>query len=145
MNLKSLSSTLALLGALASSTAAVAQTVDVQQYWTSASESKAMNAIADAYKSRGGKWIDSPSADFDSAIAAATSRIAGGEPPSAVLMTPSGAMRDLAKAGQLRDFNDLAAAGGWQKVMAPLIWDKLNVEGKLVGLPVGIHADNWVW
>lgn len=145
MNLKSLSSTLALLGTLASSTAAVAQTVDVQQYWTSASESKAMNAIADAYKARGGKWIDSPSADFDSAIAAATSRIAGGEPPSAVLMTPSGAMRDLAKAGQLRDFNDLAAAGGWQKVMAPLIWDKLNVEGKLVGLPVGIHADNWVW
>ncbi len=135
MNLRRLSSTLALLGALASSTAAVAQTVDVQQYWTSASESKAMNAIADAYKARGGKWIDSPSADFDSAIAAATSRIAGGEPPSAVLMTPSGAMRDLAKAGQLRDFNDLAEAGGWQKVMAPLIWNKLNVDGKLVDNP----------
>ena len=60
---------LALLSLLA--TTAVAQTVDVQQYWTSASESKAMNAIADAYKARGGKWIDSPSADFDSAIAAA--------------------------------------------------------------------------
>lgn len=54
-------------------------------------------------------------------------------------------MRDLAAAGQLRDFNDLAEAGGWQKVMAPLIWDKLNVDGKMVGLPVGIHADNWIW
>lgn len=145
MNAKRLSSTLALLGLLTSSTASFAQTVDVQQYWTSSSESKAMNAIADAYKARGGKWIDSPSADFDSAIAAATSRIAGGEPPSAVLMTPSGAMRDLATAGQLRDFTDMAEAGGWQKVMAPLIWDKLNVDGKLVGLPVGIHADNWIW
>ena len=92
-----------------STLASFAQTVDVQQYWTSSSESKAMNAIADAYKARGGKWIDSPSADFDSAIAAATSRIAGGEPPSAVLMTPSGAMRDLATAGQLRDFTDMAA------------------------------------
>lgn len=145
MNAKRLSSTLALLGLLTSSTASFAQTVDVQQYWTSSSESKAMNAIADAYKARGGKWIDSPSADFNSAIAAATSRIAGGEPPSAVLMTPSGAMRDLATAGQLRDFTDMAEAGGWQKVMAPLIWDKLNVDGKLVGLPVGIHADNWIW
>ena len=136
MKLRHLFSTAALCGLLAASTSAFAQTVDVQQYWTSASESKAMNAIADAYKARGGKWIDSPSADFDSAIAAATSRIAGGEPPSAVLMTPSGAMRDLAKSGQLRNFDDLATAGGWQKVMPPLVWNKLNVDGHLVGLPV---------
>ncbi|MGD9480321.1 ABC transporter substrate-binding protein [Shinella sp. G-2] len=145
MNVTRLSSTLTLFGLLAVAGAAHAQTVDVQQYWTSSSESKAMNAIADAYKARGGKWIDSPSADFDSAIAAATSRIAGGEPPSAVLMTPNAALRDLAAAGQLRDFNDLAETGGWQKLMAPLIWDKLNVDGKLVALPVGIHADNWIW
>lgn len=131
--------------AVLSASSAFAQTVDVQQYWTSASESKAMNAIADAYKARGGKWIDSPSADFDSAIAAATSRIAGGEPPSAVLMTPSAAMRDLATSGQLRNFDDMAEAGGWQKVMAPIVWDKLTVDGHLVGLPVGVHADNWLW
>ncbi|MDB5555226.1 MAG: Glucose/mannose transport system substrate-binding protein [Rhizobium sp.] len=145
MKFKRFSSAITLFALLAASTSAFAQTVDVQQYWTSASESKAMNAIADAYKARGGKWIDSPSADFDSAIAATTSRIAGGEPPSAVLMTPSAAMRDLATSGQLRNFDDLAAAGGWQKVMPPLVWDKLNVDGHLVGLPVGIHADNWVW
>lgn len=145
MNFKCFSSAVVLTGLLAASTSAFAQTVDVQQYWTSASESKAMNAIADAYKARGGKWIDSPSADFDSAIAAATSRIAGGEPPSAVLMTPNAAMRDLATSGQLRNFDDLATTGGWQKVMPPLVWDKLSVDGHLVALPVGIHADNWVW
>lgn len=145
MNLKRRSSAMALLGLLAVSTPAFAQTVDVQQYWNSASESKAMNTIADAYKARGGKWIDSPSADFDSAIAAATSRIAGGEPPSAVLMNPNAAMRDLASSGQLRDFDDLAAKDGWQKAMAPIVWNKLNVDKHLVGLPVGIHADNWIW
>lgn len=145
MNLKRRSSAMALLGLLAASTSAFAQTVDVQQYWNSASESKAMNTIADAYKARGGKWIDSPSADFDSAIAAATSRIAGGEPPSAVLMNPNAAMRDLASSGQLRDFDDLAAKNGWQKAMAPIVWDKLSVDNHLVGLPVGIHADNWIW
>jgi glucose/mannose transport system substrate-binding protein len=145
MNLRYLSASVAMLGLLATAAPVLAQTVDVQQYWTSASESKAMNAIADAYKAKGGKWIDSPSADFDSTIAAATSRIAGGEPPSAVLMTPSAAMRDLAKSGQLRHFDDMAAAGGWQKVMPPLIWDKLSIDGHLVALPVGIHADNWIW
>lgn len=145
MKFTHLSSTAAFLGLLAASTCAFAQTVDVLQYWTSASESKAMHAIADAYKAHGGKWIDSPAADFDAAVAAATSRIAGGEPPSAVLMTPSAAMRDLAKSGQLRNFDDLAAAGGWQKVMPPLVWDKLSVDGHLVSLPVGIHADNWIW
>ncbi|MCB1446258.1 MAG: carbohydrate ABC transporter substrate-binding protein [Rhizobiaceae bacterium] len=145
MTFKRFSSAITLFGLLAASTSAFAQTVDVLQYWTSASESKAMNAIADAYKARGGKWIDSPAADFDSAVAAATSRIAGGEPPSAVLMTPSSAMRDLATSGQLRNFDDLASANGWQKVMPPLVWDKLSVDGYLVGLPVGIHADNWIW
>ncbi len=145
MTLRHLTSSVAFLGLFAASTSAFAQTVDVLQYWTSASESKAMNAIADAYKARGGKWIDSPAADFDSAVAAATSRIAGGEPPSAVLMTPSAAMRDLATSGQLRNFDDLAAAGGWQKVMPPIVWNKLSVDNHLVGLPVGIHADNWIW
>jgi len=145
MKLKQILSTVSFLGLLAASTPAFAQTVDVLQYWSSASESKAMNAIADAYKARGGKWIDSPAADFDSALAAATSRIAGGEPPSAVLMTPSAAMRDLAKSGQLRNFDDLAAKGKWQEAMPPLIWNKLSIDGHLVGLPVGIHADNWIW
>jgi len=145
MKLKQIFSTVSFLGLLAASTSAFAQTVDVLQYWSSASESKAMNAIADAYKARGGKWIDSPAADFDSALAAATSRIAGGEPPSAVLMTPSAAMRDLAKSGQLRNFDDLAAKGKWQEAMPPLIWNKLSIDGHLVGLPVGIHADNWIW
>lgn len=145
MKFKRVSSTVAFLGLLTASTSAFAQTVDVLQYWTSASESKAMNAIADAYKARGGKWIDSPAADFDAAIAAATSRIAGGEPPSALLMTPNAAMKDLATAGQLRNFDDIASTGAWQKVMPPLIWDKLVVNGHLVGLPVGIHASNWVW
>lgn len=143
MNFRCLSSTATLLGLLAAP--AFAQTVDVQQYWTSASESKAMNTIADAYKARGGKWIDSPSADFDSAIAAAASRIAGGEPPSAVLMTPSAAMRDLATSGQLRNFDDLAGKNDWQRVLPPLVWNKLNIDGHLVGLPIGIHADNWIW
>ena len=53
MTISRFTSTLALLGLFSGT--ALAQTVDVQQYWTSSSESKAMNAIADAYKARGGK------------------------------------------------------------------------------------------
>ncbi|MCA0043717.1 ABC transporter substrate-binding protein [Celeribacter litoreus] len=126
-------------------TQASAQTVDVQQYWTSASESKAMNVIADAYKAQGGTWIDSPSADYDSTIAAATSRIVGGEAPSAVLMTPNGAMLDLADAGLLRSLNELRDAEGWTETLAPLILDRVTVDGDMVALPLGVHADNWIW
>src|SRR5438445_8275225 len=144
MNLRRFTFTISALGLLAGSNAALAQTVDVQHYWTSSSESKAMNTVANAFKSKGGKWIDSPSADFDAALAAATSRIAGGEPPSAILMTPNSALRDLAASGQLRDFDDLATKEGWQKVMSPLVWSKLSVGNHLVALPVGIHAQNWV-
>ena len=129
----------------ATATHSFAQVADVQQYWTSASESKAMNVIADAFKAKGGTWIDSPSADYDSTIAAATSRIVGGEPPSAVLMTPNGAMLDLAEGGILRSLNDLRDAEGWQASLAPLIYERVTVDGDMVALPLGVHADNWIW
>ncbi len=129
----------------ATATHSFAQVADVQQYWTSASESKAMNVIADAFKAKGGTWIDSPSADYDSTIAAATSRIVGGEPPSAVLMTPNGAMLDLAEGGILRSLNDLRDAEGWKASLAPLIYERVTVDGEMVALPLGVHADNWIW
>lgn len=122
-----------------------AQTADVIQYWTSPSEAKAMNAIADGFKAKGGTWIDSPSSDFDAAVAAAMSRIAGNQPPTAVLMTPSAAMRDLATSGALRDLTAMADANGWSKAVSPLVWDRMKVDDKVVALPVGVHAENWIW
>jgi ABC-type sugar transport system, periplasmic component len=125
--------------------AAFAEPVDVQQYWTSASEAKAMNVLADEVKSRGGEWIDNPASGPDGNIAAAMTRIAGGEPPSAILMTPTSVLTEMAESGLLRDLMPEAEANGWKDVIAPLVWDKLSVDGELVALPIGIQSPNWVW
>lgn len=145
MNYVKLLRSVSILAAIFSSNSAFAQTADVIQYWTSSSESKAMNIIANEFKSRGGKWIDSPAANFDAAVAAATSRIAGGDAPTAVLMNPRSAMRDLAEAGLFRSIDDLAAKGEWKGALPSAVWDKINVNGQLVGAPIGIHAENWIW
>lgn len=138
-------SMVALATAMGLASPAWAQTADVIQYWTAASESAAMNVIADGFKAEGGTWIDSPAAGFDAAVASAMSRIAGGQPPTAVLMTPRGAMRDLAEAGALRDISDLSTAGGWEAAVSPLVYSRLVVDDKVVAVPLGVHAENWIW
>ncbi|MGO4566356.1 ABC transporter substrate-binding protein [Rhizobium sp. 2YAF20] len=123
----------------------LAQTVDVIHYWTSSSESKAMNALADAFKAKGGKWIDSPAASFDDAIAAANSRIAGGNPPSAILMNPGSTLNEMVAAGYMRDFDGMAKEGKWASVLPPVVLANITSNGKIVALPMGMHANNWVW
>lgn len=124
---------------------AAAQQADVLHYWTSPSESKAMNALASAYKAKGGTWIDSSAANFDESTAALVSRITGGTQPSAVLMTPGKNLKELVAAGYMRDFDAEAVAGKWQEAVPPLVWDNMRVDGHVVALPMGMHADNWAW
>jgi glucose/mannose transport system substrate-binding protein len=124
---------------------ASAQQADVLHYWTSPSESKAMNALASAFKAKGGTWIDSSAANFDESTAALVSRITGGTQPSAVLTTPGKNLNELVAAGYMRDFDAEATAGKWQEAVPPLVWDNMRIDGHVVALPMGMHADNWVW
>jgi glucose/mannose transport system substrate-binding protein len=122
-----------------------AQTVDVVHHWTSASETAAIHVFADAFKKRGGTWIDEPDASPADSIAVATSRIAGGQAPALVLMNPNSAMRDMADAGLLRNFNDLSTQNNWEATQPSIFWKMYNYKGNLVSLPTGIHGTNWVW
>jgi glucose/mannose transport system substrate-binding protein len=124
---------------------AVAQQADVLHYWTSPSESKAMNALASAFKAKGGTWIDSSAANFDESTAALVSRITGGTQPTAVLTTPGKNLNELVAAGYMRDFDAEAAAGKWQEAVPPLVWDNMRINDHVIALPMGMHADNWVW
>lgn len=124
---------------------AAAQTVDVVHWWTSGGESKAISVFAEEFKKRGGTWIDSAVVGGQAARASAMNRIAGGDPPSAAQWNAGVAVRKLAEEGLLTELDDLAAAGGWEKVLPPLIVKNNTYDGHVVAVPTDIHGNNWMW
>ncbi|WP_284945139.1 ABC transporter substrate-binding protein [Acidisoma cladoniae] len=122
---------------------AAAQTVDVLHYWTSGSESAAMRVFADAYKAKGGTWVDSAVGGFDDARASALNRIAGGNPPS-VLLDNVGEVAAFANQGILSPV-DPAIAAQLAPHLPALLVKRITVDGKLYAIPVDIGGGNWMW
>lgn len=122
---------------------AAAQTVDVLHYWTSGSESAAMRVFADAFKAKGGTWIDSAVGGFDDARASALNRIAGGNPPS-VLLDNVGEVSDFANQGILSPV-DPSIALSVSANLPPILAKRITVDGKLYAIPVDIGGGNWMW
>ncbi|WP_225769399.1 ABC transporter substrate-binding protein [Inquilinus sp. Marseille-Q2685] len=114
-------------------------------WWTSGGESKAISVFAEEFKKRGGTWIDSAVVGGQAARASAMNRIAGGDPPSAAQWNAGVAVRKLAEEGLLTELDDLAAAGGWEKVLPPLIVKNNTYDGHVVAVPTDIHGNNWMW
>jgi glucose/mannose transport system substrate-binding protein len=122
---------------------ASAQTADVLHYWTSGSESKAVKVFADEFRKRGGTWIDSAVGGFDDARASALSRIAGGNPPAA-LLDNIGDVKVLAAQGVLSPL-DPTISDAVAKHMPGFLVSKLTHEGHIYAIPVDIGRGNWMW
>ncbi|MEM7443737.1 MAG: ABC transporter substrate-binding protein [Pseudomonadota bacterium] len=135
----------ALITAMLPAAMAGAQTADVIHWWTSGGESRAIGVFADAFEDAGGTWVDSAMVGGQAARASAMTRIAGGEPPTAMQWNIGVAVQQLAEEGLLRPLNDLAEAGGWTDNLPPLIVENATHDGNFYAVPVNIHADNWMW
>ena len=86
----------ALMTALLPAAVASAQTADVIHWWTSGGESRAIGVFADAFEDAGGTWVDSAMVGGQAARASAMTRIAGGEPPTAMQWNIGVAVQQLA-------------------------------------------------
>ncbi|HEY0275849.1 MAG TPA: ABC transporter substrate-binding protein [Paenirhodobacter sp.] len=122
---------------------AAAQTADVLHYWTSGSESAAMGVFADAFKAKGGTWVDSAVGGFDTARATALNRVAGGNPPT-VLLDNVGEVADFAKQGILAPIDPEIAKGVIANSPSVLL-ERITYQGKLYAIPVDIGGSNWMW
>lgn len=133
---------------LLSATAALAQdkpTIDTVHWLTAGAESAALQILVDAFEARGGVWIDSaaPGGGAD-ASAMLMSRIAGGNPPSAMFMSMGPSTLELGEGGVLRDVTDVAAANGIDHI-PPVMVDLATGEGHLYALPIVIETQNMMW
>ncbi|MBI1218628.1 MAG: extracellular solute-binding protein [Rhodobacteraceae bacterium] len=120
-----------------------AQTADVLHYWTSGSESAALKIFADAFKAKGGTWVDSAVGGFDTARATALNRIAGGNPPT-VLLDNIGEVADFAKQGILAPV-DPEVAKDLTAHLPTVLAQRISIDGKLYAIPVDIGGGNWMW
>ncbi|MEF2074170.1 ABC transporter substrate-binding protein [Consotaella aegiceratis] len=122
---------------------AFAQQVDVVHYWTSGSESSALKVFADAFKERGGTWVDNAVGGIDNARAAVLNRVAGGNPPAA-LLDNIGNMKLFAEQGILSPLAPDVA----KEIIAhtpQFLVQKMTVDGQIYAIPVDIGGNNWMW
>jgi len=52
---------------------------------------------------------------------------------------------DWGEEGVTANLNDVAAKGGWDKVVPPALQKFSKYGGKWIAAPVNIHSTNWVW
>jgi glucose/mannose transport system substrate-binding protein len=129
----------------AASAGAQEMKAEVIHWWTSGGESAAVKVFADAFNAAGGTWVDSAIANGESARTAGINRIVGGKPPTAMQFNTGKQFDELVANGLLRDLDELADAGQWQKVLPPAIVKAITREGKVYAVPVNIHGQNWLW
>lgn len=144
VTLKAGLSSLALLMAVPAAHSAPLK-AEVLHFWVSGGEAKAVKVIADAFNARGGEWVDNAVTGGDAARSAAISRIAGGNPPTAMMWNIGTAIADLAGQGMLNNVDAVANKGAWKSVLPPLVLDRMSIDGHVVAVPVNIHGENWLF
>jgi glucose/mannose transport system substrate-binding protein len=124
---------------------ALAQEAEVIHWWTSAGESQAVRAFADAFAAAGGTWVDSAVAGASAARQAATTRIVAGDPPAGAQFNTGKEFEDLAAQGLLVDLSAVAEQGNWAATTPEALLTSVKSDGKVFAMPVSIHGRNWIW
>lgn len=135
----------ALIASLGLAGAAQAQKAEVIHWWTSGGESAAIKEFASAYTKAGGTWVDSAVAGGEAARAAALSRIAGGNPPTAAQFNISKQYFDVIDEGLLNNIDKVAQKEGWDKMLPAPVLKMVKVKGHYYAVPVNIHNSTWFW
>ncbi|MER5173597.1 ABC transporter substrate-binding protein [Thioclava kandeliae] len=117
----------------------------VMHWWTSGSEASALQVMVKDFNANGGEWVDNAVPDFESALAAATSSIIGGNPPDALQFNAGTQFADLAQKGYLTDLSSYAETGHWDKALPPALLKAVSYDGKVYAMPVDNHGENWLW
>jgi glucose/mannose transport system substrate-binding protein len=120
--------------------------VEVMHFWTSGGEAAALAAVRDKVMAGGVTWIDAPIAGGggDAAKTALQSRIASGNPPSAVLILGQNVL-DWAAEGMLGNVDALAAAEGWDAALPEAVKYFTKVGGHYVSVPTNVHRTDMIW
>lgn len=132
--------------ALASSAPAVAaDPVEVIHWWTSAGETAAVAKFKEAATAKGVEWKDLAVGGADNQRTLLKTRVGKGSPPDAAQIN-SDVRGYAANRDNLADLTELAAKGGWDKVLPAPVQRYAKMNGaNYVAVPVNVHRQNVMW
>lgn len=123
-----------------------AATVEVLHYWTSESESAALNLLKQELAAKGDTWQDFTvkGGGGESAYSVLQTRMIAGNPPTAALMEGK-FIQEWSALGFLSSPYTKEQTEAWDRVLPPLIRQITQYHGEYVAVPVNNHRINWLW
>ena len=128
------------------SVSAMASSVEVLHWWTAGGEAKAAGVFRSYWQALGNEWQDSAisGGGGKSAMTVLKSRALSGTPPEAAHLKGS-ELQEWAALGFLRNLDNVAKQGEWEKVLPEFVQHSVQFDGHYVAVPVGVHRVNWLW
>ncbi|WP_380053990.1 ABC transporter substrate-binding protein [Falsihalocynthiibacter sp. SS001] len=127
-------------------TAALAEPkTNMMHQWASGSEAAAIAKLGEMYEAAGGTWEQTAiSGHTSNMLAKLRSDIVAGNAPAAVqLKGPE--IAEWNSTGSTANLDEVAAAEGWDDVVAPELVSVMKPEGNWVAAPMNIHRVNWLY
>ncbi|MGI9433302.1 MAG: ABC transporter substrate-binding protein [Geminicoccaceae bacterium] len=118
---------------------------EVLHFWVSSGERRAIDTLASAFEARGGRWIDIPRDSYAAARREAVDRIGAGFPPTAMLWVIGRDVQQLADLDIVNDVDVVAQREQWHRFIPPIVMKQVQLNGRVVAAPIGIHGENWAW
>ncbi len=142
--LKTLLATAALTTMLAGAAMAEPKTLMLHQ-WATGSDAASIAKLGEMFTAKGGKWEQNAIAGHTAnTLAKLRADVLSGNAPAAVqLKGPE--IAEWNETGKTANLDELAAAEGWEKVVAPELFPVMKPKGSWVAAPMNIHRINWIW
>lgn len=122
--------------------------VEVFSWWTSGSESEALQVLIDKYDSDTGGEVSNAAVSGGggaNARQALATRLQGGDPPDSWQLHPDQDLFAAVGDGSVADITSIYDDNGWADVIPQDVLDMLAVDGKYYAVPVNAHRGNVLW
>lgn len=131
--------------ALLSGTAMAEPKVLMLHQWASGNDAASIAKLGEMFTAKGGTWEQTAIAGHTAnTLAKLRADVVAGNAPAAVqLKGPE--IAEWTATGGTADMDELAAAEGWDAVVAPELLPVMKPQGKWVAAPMNIHRINWTW
>ena len=134
-----------LTAALLTGTASAEPKVLMMHQWATGSDAASIAKLGELFTAAGGVWEQTAiSGHTANTLAKLRSDVIAGVAPAAVqLKGPE--IAEWNETGMTANLDELAAAEGWDAVVAPELLPVMKPAGSWVAAPMNIHRINWLW
>jgi glucose/mannose transport system substrate-binding protein len=135
----------AMCGTMLAGGAAAEPKVLMLHQWATGADAAAIAKLGEMFTAAGGTWEQTAVAGHTAnTLAKLRADVLSGNAPSAVqLKGPE--IAEWNATGKTANLDELAAAEGWEAVVAPELLPVMKPEGSWVAAPMNIHRINWLF